>query len=118
MTRSGWRRMGGTFLFLAWIQVATANALPCAVSCLLDQRVAHHHHPGMDEDHALGHHTSGAKISAPENCGTPQLMVVAFVPPDFPLPPSVSVGSPASLPVAAPAVPSPAPEFATPPPRV
>src|SRR4051812_14318193 len=117
MQRSLLRRAGGLFLFLAWVQVATANALPCAVSCMLEKGVAHHHHAGMDEDHAIGHHMSGAKVSAPENCGVPQLMTVAFVPPDFPLPPSVEVAE-THITRAAPAtVISAVLEFATPPPR-
>src|ERR1051326_7945586 len=118
MSRSFTRRAGGLFLFMAWIQVATANALPCAISCLLEAKVEHHHHPGMDEDHAIGHHLSGAKISAPENCGTPQLMVVAFAPPDFPVSPSVDVAlTDVHLAVVTPIL-SATPEFGTPPPRV
>src|SRR5437763_8992707 len=117
MSRSFARRAGGLFLFVAWVQVATANALPCAVSCMLEANVAHHHHPGMDEDHAIGHHMSGAKISAPENCGVPQLMTVAFVPPDFPLPPSVEVAVVHESPAAPATVISAVLEFATPPPR-
>ena len=84
MQRSVLRRAGGWFLFVAWLQVATANALPCAVSCMLEKDVAHHHHPGMDEDHAIGHHMSGSKISSSEQCGVPQLMVVAITPTQFP----------------------------------
>ena len=82
MRTSVFRRLGGAFLFVLWVQVATANALPCAVSCLLERDVAHHHHAMGDEDHLIGHHMSGAKISSPENCGTPQLLVVAFVAPE------------------------------------
>src|SRR5262245_74437 len=91
MGTSAFRRIGGVFLFLLWGQVATANALPCDISCMLERSVVHHHHEGLAENHAIGHHMSGSKISAPENCGTPQLMTVTFVPPDFPLPPSVEV---------------------------
>jgi hypothetical protein len=118
MTRSVLHRAGGLFLFVAWIQVATANALPCALSCLLEANVAHHHHPGVDEDHAIGHHASGAKISSPENCGVPQLMVVAFMPPEFPTPPSVTVALVHTQLALPSAFLSAVPEFATPPPRV
>src|SRR6266571_2250764 len=88
---SRFRRLGGVLLLLAWAQVATANALPCGISCLLGKDVVHHHHADGDEDHAIGHHAAGAKVSAPEYCGTPQLLVTTFVPPDFPTPPSVTV---------------------------
>jgi hypothetical protein len=118
MTRTTLRRAGGLFLFVAWIQVATANALPCAISCLLEANVAHHHHAAGDEDHAVGHHMSGAKISSPENCGVPQLMVVAFVPAEFPTPPSVEVAVVQTQVALPSAVLSAVPEFATPPPRV
>jgi hypothetical protein len=109
--------LGGAVLFVLWIQVATANALPCALSCLLEKSVEQHHHEGFSENHAIGHHMSGAKISAPENCGTPQLLVAAFVAPDFPTPPSIEVAV-VQLVQAAPAqLLSAVPEFATPPPR-
>ncbi|MBI4500980.1 MAG: hypothetical protein HY700_07445 [Gemmatimonadetes bacterium] len=117
MNRATLRRLGGLFLFLAWVQVATANAMPCAVSCLLEKDLAHHHHEGLNEDHAIGHHMSGSAISAPEFCGTPQLMVVSFVPPDFPLPPMVEVAVLHLAPAAPVSVVSAVLEFATPPPR-
>ena len=117
MVRLNLRRVGATFLFLLWAQVATANALPCGISCLLGENVAHHHHEGQDENHAIGHHMAGAKISAPEFCATPQLLVTTFVPADFPTPPSVDVAV-VEFSEAMPATfSSAAPEFATPPPR-
>src|SRR5882672_9967714 len=85
------RHAGAVFLFLLWAQVATANALPCSISCLLEIDTAHHHHATGDENHHIGHHIAGSKISAPENCGSPQLLVAAFVPAEFPTPPAVEV---------------------------
>jgi len=117
MTSSVFRRLGAGFLFLLWVQVATANALPCALSCLLEKDVAQHHHEGFDESHAIGHHMSGAKISAPENCGTPQLLVAVFVAPDFPTSPSVAVAVFHASPSYATVFHSVVPEFTTPPPR-
>jgi hypothetical protein len=117
MRSSVLRHLGGAFLFVLWVQVATANALPCAVSCLLEKDVAHHHHALGDEDHLIGHHMSGARISAPENCGTPQLLVVAFDRPDFPTPPSIEVAILHLSPTARMQLVSAVPEFATPPPR-
>ena len=117
MARSPLRRVGGLFLFLVWTQVATANALPCGISCLLAQDVAHHHHEGQDEDHAVGHHMAGARISAPEFCGTPQLLVTTFVTPDFPTPPSVQVAEVAYSDALPATFVSATQEFATPPPR-
>jgi hypothetical protein len=111
------RRASASVLLFLWLQVATANALPCAISCLLEESVVHHHHAAGDEDHPIGHHVSGAKISAPQSCGTPQLMVVAFAPPQFPTPPSVTVVT-IQMHVASPAfMLSATPEFGTPPPR-
>ena len=71
-----------------------------------------------DEDHAIGHHIAGPKVSAPENCGTPQLLVATFVPPDFPAPPSFTVAVSHVEPVMVAPVRSIAPSFDTPPPRV
>ena len=119
MTRSLLRRTGGMFLFVLWAQVATANALPCGLSCALAKDVAHHEHDGMGmgEDHPVGHHMAGAKVSAPENCGTPQLLVASFVPPDFPMPPSVAVAVVQVDQIASQVYISAVQEFATPPPR-
>ena len=111
------RRLGGVVLLLVWAQVATANALPCGIQCMLEQNVAHHVHHGLGEDHAIGHHAAGAKVSAPEYCGTPQLMVVAAVWPDFPTLPSVEVAVTHITLTAALPVFSSTPEFDTPPPR-
>lgn len=117
MNRSFFRRAGGAFLFLVWAQVATANALPCGINCLLGEEVAHHVHEGHGEDHAVGHHMAGAKISAPEFCGTPQLLVVTFVPPDFPVAPMTAVRLVSEPDILAVSLISAVPEFATPPPR-
>ena len=118
MPRSFFRRPGAVFLLLSWAQVATANALPCGIACLLEIDTAHHHHAAADEDHAIGHHIAGPKVSAPENCGTPQLLVATFVPPDFPAPPSFTVAVSHVEPVMVAPVRSIAPSFDTPPPRV
>jgi hypothetical protein len=77
----------------------------------------HHHHAMGDEDHPIGHHIAGSKISAPENCGTPQLLVAAAVPAEFPTPPAVEVAV-ETVAWSVPATYRPAVlEFATPPPR-
>ncbi|MBI4421139.1 MAG: hypothetical protein HY560_09965 [Gemmatimonadetes bacterium] len=116
-TSSFCRRLGGLCLLLVWVQVATANALPCGIECFLAEQVAHHDHAGLGEDHAIGHHIAGAKISAPEYCGTPQLLVVAADWPDFPTLPAVAVAV-TQVALAAPLpVISSTPEFDTPPPR-
>ncbi len=105
------------FLFLLWAQVATANALPCGLSCALTKEAVHHMHDGMMDDHPVGHHVAGNKLSSPENCGTPQLLVAMFVPADFPAPPSVEVPVTVTRQMVATTVASAVPEFATPPPR-
>jgi hypothetical protein len=117
--RTSLRRVGAVFLFLLWGQVATANALPCSVSCLRELEAAHHHHDMVmgDEGHAVGHHAAGAKISAPENCGTPQLLVAAAVVPDFPTPPAIEVAVESVHWVFPASAASAVPEFNTPPPR-
>jgi len=43
MTRFVLRRACALFLFVAWIPVATANALPCVVLCLLEASLVHAH---------------------------------------------------------------------------
>ena len=111
------RRIGAVFLFLLWAQVATANAMPCALSCLLEKDVAHHQHEGLAENHDVGHHLSSSAISAPEFCGTPQLMVVSFVPAEFPSPPPIQIAEFALSPSAPATTASAILEFATPPPR-
>ena len=111
------RRIGAVFLFLLWAQVATANAMPCALSCLLEKDIAHHLHQGLAEDHVIAHHLSGSAVSAPEFCGTPQLMVVSFVPPEFPSPPPIQVTEFTLTPTAPATTASAVLEFATPPPR-
>jgi hypothetical protein len=117
MKKSLLRRAGAAFLFLLWGQVATANALPCGLQCAVAEDVAHHVHHGVGEDHAVGHHMAGAKISAPERCGTPQLLVAVFVPADFPTPPSIAVAEFTQSPAVPVTFVSAVPEFATPPPR-
>src|SRR5205814_9873148 len=63
MPRSFYRRPGAVFLLLSWAQVATANALPCGIACLLEIDTAHHHHAAAYEDHAIGHHIRGPQVS-------------------------------------------------------
>jgi hypothetical protein len=117
MNRAVLRRAGGLFLFLAWVPVATANALPCAAFCLLEANLAQHYGMG-DQDSHMAHHMQGAKISASGHCGTPQLLVVAFVPAELPAPPSINVAvADVQVSTVIPMV-SATPEFATPPPRV
>jgi len=118
MTRSVLRRVGGLFLLVAWIPVATANALPCAVFCLFQTSQAHGHH-AMGADHPMaGHHMPGARISAPDHCGAPELLVVTCVPPELPALLSIHL-TVADIHVGAviPLLSAP-PEFGTPPPRV
>jgi hypothetical protein len=61
----------------------TSTAVPGTLAIGADQ--------SGDENHLVGHHMSGSKISAPENCGTPQVMVATFDAPKLPTPPSVDV---------------------------
>ena len=119
MFRNLVRRASAVFLFLLWAQVATANALPCGISCYLTKDAGMHQMPDGSTmaDHPVGHHMSGARVTAPEECGTPQLLVAMFVPADFPVFPSVDVAvryvserAPATFVSAV-------TEFATPPPR-
>ncbi len=114
------RRTGAVFLLLLWAQVATANALPCGLECALFRDAAeapHHVHDAMGQDHAVGHHMATNKVSSPEHCGTPQLLVAMFVPATFPASPDVPVS------VAVPQDEQPGTfvsavqEFSTPPPR-
>jgi hypothetical protein len=115
MTRVRLRRAGGLFLLLVWAPVATANALPCAVHCMLEAALAGAHGMG-GQDPMMAHH--GATMCPCGHCSTPQLLVVAFVPPEMPAPPSVEVAV-SDMPVAAPLpLLSTTPEFGTPPPRV
>lgn len=117
MNRSLLRRGGGLFLLLAWGPVATANAVPCALFCLLEARLAHPNHAMEQGNPLAGHHMPGARISAPEHCSAPELLVVAFVPPELPTPPSiVAVVADMQVPVVIPMQSAP-PEFGTPPPR-
>jgi hypothetical protein len=119
MSRNVIRRFGAVFLFLLWGQVATANALPCGISCYLTKDAAMHQMPDGSTmaDHPVGHHMSGPRLSAPEECGTPQLLVVAVTPADFPVSPSVHVAVLESAQVQPSAAVSAVPEFSTPPPR-
>ena len=111
------RRLGAVFLFALWAQVATANALPCGLSCYMGEKDQPIAGMIMPEDHVVGHHMSGPRISTVEECGTPQLLVLAAVPADFPLPPLVHVAVYDADRSAVPAFISAVPEFSTPPPR-
>ena len=118
MTRSVLRRVGGMFLFVTWMPVATANAVSCAAFCLFGTEVvAHGHHRAMGAEHRMaGHHMPGARISAPQHCGAPELLVVTCVPPELPAPLSidlavVDIQASAVIPLL-----SATPEFGTPPP--
>lgn len=117
MRRSIARRAGAAFLLLLWGQVATVNALPSSISCLLEQASSPHHHDHHDADHAVGHHVAGAKISAPEDCGAPQLLVADFVPADFPEHPSEEVAVVMVSDLLPAVLVSAVREFVTPPPR-
>jgi hypothetical protein len=117
MTRSVLRRVGGVFLFVTWMPVATANAVPCAVFCLFHTNQAHDHHATGADHRMAGHHMPGARISAPQHCGAPELLVVTCVPPELPAPLSidlavVDIQASAVIPLL-----SATPEFGTPPPR-
>jgi hypothetical protein len=119
MTRSVLRRAGGLFLLMAWMPVATANAAACAAFCLFGTEVAaHSHHHSMGAEHRMaGHHMAGARVSAPQHCGMPDLLVVTCVPPELSAFPSVDVALvDVHVDVATPLL-SATPEFATPPPR-
>jgi hypothetical protein len=107
------RRAGGVLLLVLWSQVATANAVACSISCMLDRA---HHHTGMAGDQAMGQHMTGSKVST--HCETPQLLVVAFVAPDLPTAPSIMVTVASAAPTVVPPLHSVTPSFDTPPPRV
>jgi hypothetical protein len=115
VTRATLRRAGGLFLFLIMIPIATANGLPCAMFCLLESRLAHHHHQ-MDQ-HMAGHHAAGAKLSSPEHCTAPSLLVVAAIRPEFPAHPDVVLATSVVEPSSPHPLLSATPEFGTPPPR-
>jgi hypothetical protein len=106
------RRAGGVLLLVLWSQVATADAVACSISCMLDRA---HHQAGMD-DQAMRQHMAGSKVSA--HCETPQLLVVAFVAPDLPTAPSITVMVSLVAPTGVPPVHSATPSFDTPPPQV
>jgi hypothetical protein len=107
------RRAGGVLLLVLWSQVATANAVACSISCMLDRA---HHHAGMSDDQAMRQHMTGSKVSA--NCETPQLLVVAFVAPEMPVAPSIMATVAFAAPTVVPPLHSTSPSFDTPPPRV
>lgn len=118
MTRSLLRRTGGLFLLVAWMPVATANAVSCAAYCLLGTEMAtHDHHAKGAEHRQTGHHMPGARVSAPEHCGMPDLLVVACVPAELPAPPSIAVVVVDVHVAAAEPLLSDIPEFDPPPPR-
>jgi hypothetical protein len=102
---------------MAWLPVATANALPCAVFCLFQTNQAHGHHAMGAEHRMAGHHMPGARISAPQHCGAPELLVVTCVPPELPAFQSIDVAAVDMHVAAVTPLLSATPEFATPPPR-
>ena len=113
------RRWGAVALLFAWAQVATANAVPCAIWCHLNGGAAAHTMASVHGGHNHGgvpQHDCGASVSNGD-CSTPQLLVVAAVTPD------VLVVPPSPISIADPVVASPAtiitsyPGFDTPPPR-
>ena len=118
MTRSVLRRAGGLFLLLAWGPVATANAVTCAAFCLFGTEVVAHGRHAMGAEHRqMGHHMPGARVSAPEHCGMPELLVVTCVPPELPATPSIDFAVvEVHVDTAVPLL-SATPEFGTPPPR-
>ena len=87
------RHFGAIVLLFAWAQVATANAVPCAIWCHLNGGAPAHApasaHGGHDHGGAPQHDCSPA-ISG-THCGTPQLLVVAAVTPDILAIPAVTV---------------------------
>jgi hypothetical protein len=99
--------------------VATANAAACAAFCLFGTEVAaHSHHHAMGAEHRMaGHHAPGARVSAPEHCGIPELLVVSCVLPELPATPSTDIAVVDVHVDAAVPLPSATPEFGTPPPR-
>lgn len=105
------------FLLVAWMPVATVNALPCAVFCMSQANKAHDHH-AMGADHPMaGHHMPGARMSAPQHCGAPELLVVTCVPAELPAFQTIDVAVvDAQVDVVTPLL-SATPEFGTPPPR-
>ena len=117
MTRSVLRRAGGLFLLVAWMPVATANALPCAVFCLFQANQGQDHHAMGAAHRLVGHHMPGARVSAPQHCGAPELLVVTCVPAELPAFQSIGVVVVDMHVDAVTPVLSATPEFGTPPPR-
>lgn len=80
-------------LLFTWAQVATANAVPCAIWCHLNGGASAHVmasvHAG-DNHGGPAQHDCGPSI-ADSHRGTPQLLVVAAVTPDVPVVPLVTV---------------------------
>jgi hypothetical protein len=113
------RRVGGVLLLLVWAQVATANALPCAICCLLDENKARQEHHGMamPEHSQIGQGVAGANVVVSQSCGKPQLLAVTFLSPALPLAPVVINTRAQNSPETTASVPSPTPRFDTPPPR-
>jgi hypothetical protein len=112
------RRVGGILLLLVWAQVATANALPCAICCLLEENMARHEHQGMPmpEHYQIGH-PAGANILVSQSCGKPQILAVTFLTHDLPSAPAVTNTRVQDSPETTASAPSPTPRFDTPPPR-
>jgi hypothetical protein len=113
------RRVGGLLLLFVWAQVATANALPCAICCLLEENMARHghHSMAMPEHDQIGHRVACPNILVSQSCGKPQLLAVTFLAPDLPSAPAVTNTREHAAAETTASVPSPTPRFDTPPPR-
>lgn len=76
------RRFGAIVLLFAWAQVATANAIPCAIWCeiagSLDARELIHTGHTHDGAQPAEHHNCDASVSG-QHCSTPQLLVATAV---------------------------------------
>jgi hypothetical protein len=70
-------------LLATWSQVATANAVPCAIWCEIQGSMAM---PGAESGHHHGDapakHDCSRSVSS-GHCGTPQLLVVSVVGPEL-----------------------------------
>jgi|SRR6185503_17698627 len=113
------RRWGAIVLLFAWAQVATANAVPCAIWCHLNGGSPAHAMASVHGGHNHGgtaQHDCGMAVSNGD-CATPQLLVVAAVTPDVLLAPTATVTA-EDPPVSSPSTfITSYPGFDTPPPR-
>jgi hypothetical protein len=112
------RRIGAIVLLLTWSQVATANAVPCAIWCELQGSLAAGElmHAGHDHGQAPPSHDCTASVGA-SHCGAPQLLVLSAVGHDLLVLPDVA-DTPADAPAVIPASFSAPPAgFDPPPPR-